>query len=60
MTNEPVQLPGQDLKDQQKTPGNTQISPDVVLRVVLSELEKLSPDDREWVIQRLLTLTRGE
>ncbi len=47
-------------EDPAKTPGNTQISPDVVLRVVLSALEKLSPRDRADVVQQLATLTRRE
>ncbi len=40
-----------------ETLGNTQSSPDVVLRVVLSELQKLSPDDRRQVVSQLQTLT---
>jgi len=40
--------------------GNTHISPDVVLQVVLSSLSKLDSAGREWVIQTLQTLSRPE
>ena len=38
--------------------GIAQFSRDVVLRVVLSQLEKLDLHDREWVVSQLPTLSR--
>jgi hypothetical protein len=40
--------------------GNTLISPDVVLPVVLSIISKLDFADREWVLRQLQTLSQRE
>jgi hypothetical protein len=40
-----------------ETPGNSQSSPDVVLRVVLSELQKLNSEGQRQVVSQLQTLT---
>ena len=46
------------LEQVQNSPGNTPISQDVVLQVVLSELSKLDSAGREWVLRQIQTLSR--
>lgn len=43
-----------------RTNAETQISRDVVLQVVLFQLEKLNPADREWVLKSVLSSEQGK
>jgi len=55
-----LRLGPEGLESSPNSPGNTQITPDVVLRVVLSALERLDSNGRERVLERLQTLAGRE